>query len=113
MTSNPDWIREREIDREIQARDEQVDRQYRELRESEVQQQQQQQPSIPYESSKRHSRNIRTSAPPPGQLCFDSPTYENVEGEELPYIVTDEDAQHLRVGGGGVAGARYNFSFRF
>merc|ERR1719479_693046 len=65
MTSDPDWIREREIDREIQARDEQVDRQFRELRESE--QVQQQQPS-PYES-KRHSR-IRTSAAP-GQLSFD------------------------------------------
>ena len=40
MTSDPDWIREREIDREIQARDEQVDRQFRELRESEQVQQQ-------------------------------------------------------------------------
>ena len=125
MTSDPDWIREREIDREIQARDEQVDRQFRELRESE--QVQQQQPS-PYES-KRHSR-IRTSAAP-GQLSFDSP-YEpvQVEGEELPYIVTDEDAQHSRkssrnpqlyiseaeneaaaIGGGvGVVGARYLIS---
>ena len=129
MTSDPDWIREREIDREIQARDEQVDRQFRELRESE--QVQKQQPS-PYES-KRHSR-IRTSASgqlTSGQLSFDSP-YEpvQVEGEELPYIVTDEDAQHSRkssrnpqlyiseaeneaaaIGGGvGVVGARYLIS---
>ena len=135
ITSDPDWIREREIDREIQARDEQVDRQFRELRESEVvHQQQKQQPSIPYESSKRHSRNIRTTGTGSGQLSFDSPAYEpQVEGEELPYIVTDEDAQHSRkssrnpqlyiseaeneaaVGGGGVGvvGARYSFSFRF
>ena len=126
ITSDPDWIRERELDREIQAREEQVDRQFRELRESEVvqqQQKQQQQPSIPYESSKRHSRNIRTTGS--GQLSFDSPAYEpQVEGEELPYIVTDEDAQHSRkssrnpqqlyiseaeheAGVGGVVGARY------
>lgn len=126
ITSDPDWIRERELDREIQAREEQVDRQFRELRESEVvqqQQKQQQQPSIPYESSKRHSRNIRTTGT--GQLSFDSPAYEpQVEGEELPYIVTDEDAQHSRkssrnpqqlyiseaeheAGVGGVVGARY------
>ena len=136
ITSDPDWIRERELDREIQAREEQVDRQFRELRESEVvqqQQKQQQQPSIPYESSKRHSRNIRTTGTGSGQLSFDSPAYEpQVEGEELPYIVTDEDAQHSRkssrnpqlyiseaeneaavIGGGvGVVGARYyNFSF--
>ena len=120
ITSDPDWIRERELDREIQAREEQVDRQFRELRESE---QVQQQPS-PYES-KRHSR-IRTSA------VLDSPYEPQVEGEELPYIVTDEDAQHSRkssrnpqlyiseaeneaaIGGGvGVVGARYNFSFKF
>ena len=136
ITSDPDWIRERELDREIQAREEQVDRQFRELRESEVvqqQQKQQQQPSIPYESSKRHSRNIRTTGT--GQLSFDSPAYEpQVEGEELPYIVTDEDAQHSRkssrnpqqlyiseaeheAGLGGVVGARYTkfheYFFRF
>merc|ERR1719479_694075 len=62
MTSDPDWIREREIDREIQARDEQVDREFREYTEK------------PYET-KRNSR-IRS------QLSYESPYEPPVEGEE-------------------------------
>ena len=84
IISDPDWIREREIDREIQARDEQVDRDFRQL------QAEKQSVEVVKRGSSAPSgvRQMRSS-----QHYEQSYTQPTAEGEELPYIVTDEDAR--------------------
>ena len=84
IISDPDWIREREIDREIQARDEQVDRDFRQL------QAEKQSVEVVKRGSSAPSgvRQMRSS-----QHYEQSYSQPTAEGEELPYIVTDEDAR--------------------
>ena len=81
IETDTDWIRKRDerLEREIREQEHFVDREIRdqELRESEQH----------YEVTAKHSR-IRA------QLSYENPYDPPEEGEELRYVVTDEDQQH-------------------
>ena len=80
IRTDPDWIRERDerLEREIREQEHFVDCEIREheLRES----------GHHYEATTKHSR-IRA------QLSYENPYDPPEEGEELHYVVTDEDQQ--------------------
>ena len=80
-SSEPDWIRQRDerLEREIREQEHFVDR---EIREREIRESEQH-----YEVTAKHSR-IRA------QLSYENPYDPPEEGEELRYVVTDEDQQH-------------------